>query len=206
MKWIFCAILASGLLRPGMKPAEADNYLIVPGQSIGTVKIGARRTTVLKQKGKPDSTVWVRKHWRQDSWTHRGMINGGDEMTLFTRVLYHYRRVVQIETNEPKFATKENISTDIGNGPATQRETYKELRWSVYRSKRRGTDIYYHEGVKRGLSFLYVQKGLKGGTLVSGVEHALVVHRKGVRPFRMPGSRFVRRTAAIFPWDTKKFS
>ena len=148
------------------KDSTSSDQLIVPGQSIGKVRIGDADSIVIARLGKPDSSdaamgkawlFWISKneaHDRTGIFTTRNM--GSDDETA---------HVSQVFVSAPFFLTAEGVRT--GTGLDLIRKAYPSL---VQAAKLSGGAVVYDERA-RGIAFVI------GG---DGSCKAIVVHRPGV--------------------------
>lgn len=148
------------------KDSVSSDQLVVPGQSIGQVRIGDADSTVIARLGKPDSSdaamgkawlFWISKneaHDRTGVFTTRKM--GTDDETA---------RVSQVLVSAPFFLTKEGART--GDGLEALRKAYPSLTQTA---KLSGGAVLY-DARDRGIAFIV------GG---DGSCKAIVVHRPGV--------------------------
>src|SRR4030095_214129 len=88
----------------------AQDNLVVPGKSVGSLHIGDTRDAALNTFGKPSKTERLRSGLLKDSWLGPEPRSGSEETQVFLHVIYRARRVVQIEFNDPKYKTAGGIS------------------------------------------------------------------------------------------------
>ena len=104
-------------------PALAGDFLIIPGQRIGSVALGMRRQTVHQMLHAPQMTRRLDDGTVEDRWTtplskpqQRRYTNDGLYWKVnFVNVYFRQGRVAQIEVNSPQFHTRNGLST---NSPA----------------------------------------------------------------------------------------
>jgi len=125
--------------------ANAADFIVIPGKSIGKIKLGAARQTVHKILGKPSHAERRRDGLTEDNWRDRGTI-------YFTEVIYQADRVVQVKVNSPHFFTLDGISTR--SNLARIRQVFKGLgRTRNYEEP--DAIVYFRDDVRRGIAFLF---------------------------------------------------
>lgn len=176
--------------------AQAENYAIVPGHSIGKIWLGAKHKTVQEILGKPAETYLRSKGILEEVWFQQQK----DDLRYQYKVLYRKDRVVQIETNSPLYST---WGISLHSDPLEIRQRFKPLR---VRTSAFGqiseADIkdyshptrYYYSNAQRGITFTVAVQGWRE---VATKFHTVIVHRKRYRVIAHRGDRFVRMY-----WDT----
>lgn len=168
----------------------AQDNAIVPGKSVGAVRLGDTRDAVFLTLGKPSET----KRWRsglvRDSWSGPAPAAGSEDSQIFFRVLYRAGRVVQIEFNDPKYKTATGIS--IESTLTEFRAQYKRpaVRAYVYDDgEGSGFVGYYYDSVRGGLAFSFGTQDYFDATMIP---EALRVHPAGQPVIPDPGGKPTR--------------
>lgn len=102
-----------------ISPAVAGDYVIAPGQRIGSVVLGDSLQAVHQKLHAPKLVRRIPGGIIEESWTsdltlaqqHPYKENGLYWKSFFVNVYFMRARVVQIEINSPKFHTRSSLST-----------------------------------------------------------------------------------------------
>lgn len=130
---------------------RAQSFAVVPGVSVGDVRLGDARAAVLKRMGKPTKTSRPAKGLMRDEWLAPEPPEMSQETRLFFIVTYRVGRAAQIEFNSPRFETADGFSV---------RETLAQFRRKYGRTqvKTFGYDadgfVGYYYAVRGGLTFM----------------------------------------------------
>lgn len=130
--------------------ARAQNFVVVPGVSVGDVRLGDARTAVLKRMGKPTKTSRPAKGLVRDEWLGAEPPDLSGEMRLFLVVTYRASKAAQIEFNSPRFETADGFS--VRDTLAQFRRRYGRTRTAAFGYE----DFvgYYYDATRRGLTFM----------------------------------------------------
>lgn len=185
-------------------PQPPKPWAIVPGSSIGLVKLGASRKSVRQLLGKPSKTYRRKDGLREDTWIDP---HSSNDVGYPYRVIVIYKKdkVVQVETSSPKFSTVGGFSTKNNIGQARRLFGHlKTARYGVEAPEGGGYIEYYYDSVERGVAFAFKTQD-DGGQDDSDVTiETVFVHPKGqavVKPYGaelmqpvkpMPGDTFAR--------------
>jgi len=109
--WVCAAFVALG------STAYARDFAVVPGVRLGAVRLNESASEVHRALGKPSLTRALRGGVREESWRRRLPFSYEHELRLgspwkynFVNVYFEKRRVVQVETNSPRFHTNDGLS------------------------------------------------------------------------------------------------
>lgn len=171
--------------------AASSATLVVPGESVGRVKLGMTRAQVRKQLGVPSRTVRWKSGETQDTWLGASKKSDGTKIEEFERrflnVISRRDRAIQIEFNSPTFRTRDGIS--INSTLAQFRARYPRPRAQslLYADPEGGGYIgYYYDSVRRGLAF---QFGAQDSFDSRVKPDSLRVHAAGRRVLPDPGGQ-----------------
>lgn len=171
--------------------ASADNFLVVPGRSVGKIRLGDARSTVIKSMGQPSQSAKWRSGLTQDTWLGPKPANNEDGLPVsertFLHVIYRNSRVAQTEFNSPRFATASGISTH--SSLAQFRAHHRNLRVRAYGYDDPGGGGYigyYYDDVVKGIAFTF---GVQDEFDARITPHALRVHSPGTPVIIDPGGK-----------------
>jgi hypothetical protein len=172
--------------------AFAQDNLVVPGKSVGALRIGDARDAALNTFGKPTKTERLRSGLLKDSWLGPEPRSGSEETQIFLHVIYRARRVVQIEFNDPKYKTAGGVS--IASTLAEFRAQHKRPRARAYLyddGEGSGYVGYYYDAVADGIAFSFGTQDLFDANTIP---EALRVHAPGVPVIPDPGGKPTKAT------------
>ena len=171
-------------------PVFAQDYSVVPGKRVGSVRLGDTRAATIKALGKPSET----KRWRsgliKDSWLGLDKQPGAEDSQLFFKVVYRANLVVQIEFNNAKYKTANGISID--STLAEFRAKHKRPRLSAFEyadGDGGGYAGYYYDDVAGGIAFSFGTQDYFDATVIPG---ELRVHEAGQPVVFDPGGKAIR--------------
>ncbi|MCX2741420.1 hypothetical protein [Pontibacter anaerobius] len=137
------------------KPATPDSaYLIIPGESIGHIKLGMAAKTVSSILGKPDSgdaamgkalSFWVSKQANEPQHyvaVYTVTDFGSEDETP---------RVQQVQVTSPQFLTTDSIGT--GKSLPEIRQKYKKLKPLAYFRNEQQQQVYIYNDREQGIAF-----------------------------------------------------
>ncbi|MDQ3812588.1 MAG: hypothetical protein M3347_01400 [Armatimonadota bacterium] len=163
----------------------AGDWTVVPGRSVGKVRLGMTRTTVHQKLGKPGKTARWRSGLVQDSWL-ASPVKEFDERT-FVHVLYKKNKAIQIEFNSPRFVTTTGISMRSSLAQFRAKHKKPRVRAYVYADPDGSGYVgYYYDDVKRGLTF---ELGTQDYFDARATPHSLRVHLPGRPVLPDPGGK-----------------
>lgn len=180
-------VLSGALLLLSSFAAFAQDNLVVPGKSVGSLRLGDVRDAALNTLGKPTRTQRLRSGLLKDSWLGPEPPSGSEETQIFLHVIYRARRVVQIEFNDPKYKTAGGIS--IGSTLAEFRAQHKRPRVRAYvydDGEGSGYVGYYYDAVTGGIAFSF---GTQDNFDANTISEALRIHAPGVPVIPDPGGK-----------------
>jgi len=170
--------------------AFAQGTLVVPGKSVGSLRIGDTRDAALNTFGKPTRTERLRSGLLKDSWLGPEPRSGSEETQVFLHVIYRARRVVQIEFNDPKYQTAGGVS--IASTLAQFRAQHKRPRARAYvydDGEGSGYVGYYYDAIAEGIAFSFGTQDLFDANTVP---EALRIHAPGIPVIIDPGGKPTR--------------
>ncbi|WP_266203154.1 hypothetical protein [Pontibacter kalidii] len=149
-------------------PATPDSaYLILPGESIGKIKIdmtGEKMTSIL---GQPDST---------DAAMGKALLfwlDGPHYVAVYTVSDFggtdERPKVKQVQVNSPRFQTPDSIGT--GKTLAQIRQQYGNLKPLAYYRNERQQQVYIYDAQQQGIAFEVL--------LPDSILTAITIHPKG---------------------------
>jgi hypothetical protein len=147
--------------------AWAGDFLIVPGQRIGAVKLGMSRQAVHRALHAPDRARRIPGGIVQESWLSRRKFSQADRDNgiywkwNFVTIDFERNRVIQIEVNSPRFATSSHLSTL--NSATDWGKRYGPVRSKRDRGGNRHPDgapgahhfMLYIDAVQQGIAWRY---------------------------------------------------
>lgn len=170
----------------------AQANLVVPGKSVGSVRLGDLRDAVFMTLGKPSET----KRWRsglvKDSWLGPEPAQNSADSQIFFKVIYRRGRVVQIEFNDPKYKTAAGVS--VASTLAEFRAQHKRPRARAFvYDDREGSGFvgYYYDDVAGGIAFSFGTQDYFDATTIP---EALRVHASGQPVIPDAGGRPTKAT------------
>ena len=170
--------------------AFGQDSLVVPGKSVGSLRIGDTRDAALNTFGKPTSTKRLRSGLLKDSWLGPEPPSGSEGTQIFLHVIYRARRVVQIEFNDPKYKTAAGVS--IASTLAEFRAQHKRPKARAYvydDGEGSGYVGYYYDAVAEGIAFSFGTQDLFDANTIP---EALRIHAPGVPVIIDPGGKPTR--------------
>ena len=169
---------------------SAQDHTVVPGKRVGPVRLGDMRAATLESLGKPSET----KRWRsglvKDSWRGPEPPANSEESQIFFNVIYRAGRVVQIEFNDPKYKTADEIS--IESTLAQFRAKHIRPRvWAFTYDDGEGSGFvgYYYDDVREGIALSF---GTQDYFDAGMIPEALRVHAAGQSVIFDPGGKRTR--------------
>lgn len=169
---------------------SAQEYSIVPGKSVGPVRLGDARAAVIKARGKPTETKRLRSGLVKDSWLGAEPAPNSEDSQLFFNVISRAGRVVQIEFNDPKYKTATGIS--IESTLAQFRAEHKRPRVSAFTyddGEGSGYVGYYYDDVRSGIAFSLTTQDYFDANVIP---EAFRVHAAGQPVILDPGGKRTR--------------
>ncbi len=207
-------LMLIGILAWFAIPATAGDFLIIPGQRVGSVALGQSRTSVHGLLHAPQLVRNLPGRIIEESWVSRlspvqQHPYENDERYwkfFFVNIYFRQGQVVQIEINSPQFRTRSGLST---NSPAA----LFEKRYQPYhssdlksgfplmygtRDREGGFPGYKHyvrieDASQVGLAWRYGSWGDLAPEPDPDVQEVIIVYRPGQRAILEPdaGNRFV---------------
>jgi hypothetical protein len=149
-------------------PATPDSaYLIVPGESIGHIKLGATGAKMNSILGPPDST---------DAAMGKALLfwlNGAHYVAVYTVSDFggtdERPKVQQVQVNSPRFQTPDSIGT--GNTLDQIRQKYEQLKPLAHYRNEQQQQVYIFDARQQGIAFEV--------TLPDSLCSAITIHPKG---------------------------
>jgi len=170
-------VLATTAGLPGLASA-APRFPVVPGVSVGRVRLGDAPATVRRKMGKPSQKVRRADGLWQDSWLGPEPKAWSSQQQRDFRVIYKNGKAVQIEFNTPDFITTRNISTKSSLRQFRAKHPRPRVRAYTYLDEGGGGHVeYYYDDVRGGLCF---QLGTQDYFDARVTPESLRVHRRGV--------------------------
>jgi hypothetical protein len=180
-------ILAIAFLLVLSLPVFAQDNLVVPGKSVGSLRIGDARDAALNTFGKPTRTRRLRSGLLKDSWLGPEPRSGSEETQVFLHVIYRARRVVQIEFNDPKYKTAGGISVSSTLAEFRAQHKRPRVRAFIYDDgEGSGYVGYYYDAVAGGIAFSF---GTQDNFDANTIPEALRIHAPGVPVIPDPGGK-----------------
>jgi len=181
------ALLVSAVILLLSLSVLAQDNEIVPGKSVGRVRLGDTRDAVFMTLGKPSET----KRWRsglvKDSWVGPEKPSGSAGSQIFFHVLYRAGRVVQIEFNDPKYKTAAGVSIDSTLAQFRRSHPRPSVRALTYDDgEGSGFVGYYYDDVRGGIAFSFGTQDYFDSTTIP---EALRVHVAGQLVIPDPGGK-----------------
>ena len=184
-------VLAAGLHPVVAEPTrqQAGAALIIPGQSIGEIRLGAELSEVEKKLGRPAvGEGAMGRAW--EAWFAPKAGGGrGDELDVRAHATEtsHDKAVEAIRIESPFFHTRESISTQSSLAEVWQ--AFPELRYSAGREKDKAVEIY--EDDTRGIAIEVRRTFTSTGSVPPpgtawGVCQAIIVFRDGTGEKTLP--------------------
>ncbi len=195
------------------RPAVAGDYIIVPGQRIGSVALGLSPQVVHQMLQAPQMVRRVPGGIIEESWLrqltlaqqHSYRDKGLYWKVLFVNVYFRRGQVTQVEISSPQFHTLKGLST---NSPAGAFE--KQYR-AYYSSDHHDRPLQYgtldqlggypgykhvvtiEDAIQAGIAWRYGAWGDLGPDPDPGLQEVVIVHRRGQPVIREPdaSNRFV---------------
>jgi hypothetical protein len=178
---IACCLLLSA-------SAKAGEFTIMPGHSLGNVWLNAPHSTVRKLWGRPYLIQ------RDGSYTIESWRVNKKDNNYYKSAIFRKNRVIQLETNSPRFVTPHGLSVRSNLGYI--RRVLGKMRVISFGLNDPDPDAadhaahyhaaHYYDSVARGLAF-ELDLGFRPDTSFDEVPHALYVHRRGHRLIAVDG-------------------
>ena len=189
--------LVMALPHPQVLAAPSANYLVVPGQSLGKLRLGQTPAQVRKILGSPAKTFKLRNGLLDDVYVSKGTRKAeGQTIRDKVEILYRAGKAVQIEATSPSFKTASGLSTD-----STLRTLQGFLHPFRYYTYSFGGDDsgghvkYYLDSQKLGIAF-ESPASQDTWNWQSG-SATLIVHGKGSAVIPDQGAEFQSATAYV---------
>ncbi|RYX81280.1 hypothetical protein EON83_24850 [bacterium] len=170
--------------------SHADN-VVVPGERVGAVKLGATLAQVRALLGSPTKTTKWKSGETQDSFmgTKPPVDEYGSEKYPRRNLVVIYRagKVVQIEFNSPAFRTSKGIS--LKSSLQDFRRAYgspKAQALAMLDEGGGGYVAYYYDSVANGIAFSFGTQDYFDAT-ITPVE--LRIHKRGAKVLPDPGGK-----------------
>ncbi|AKD02456.1 hypothetical protein PKOR_04140 [Pontibacter korlensis] len=158
---------------PPPKPNTPDSaYLIVPGKSIGHIRLGMSAETVTKRLGKPDSgdaamgkalSFWIAKQPQEPR----------HYVAVYTVTDFDGRsekpKVQQVQVTSPRFRTRNGIGT--GMLLSEIRKQFNNLQPLAHYLNKQKQEVYIYDDQEQGIAFEV--------TVLDSLCTAITIHRKG---------------------------
>lgn len=164
--------------------ATAGEFTVVPGHSLGRIWLGAPYGKTRKIMGKPylierDGALTI-EFWRVPK------SNGG-----YISAVYEHNRVIQLETNSPRFSTSRGVSAF--STLEQIRKVFKDMRVVSFGTSNSDPDVaehaaHYYDSTKQGIAFeldLGAQPDISAGV----TPYNLLVHRPQHRVLSVAGQQ-----------------
>lgn len=179
MHWCRAVMLLVVLSRMIVSPANgAATLTVVPGKSIGSLRLGMARHAAWKHYGRPtDSRAFQRngRAYQVDEW---GPDTGPPRLT----VLSEHGKVSQIEVCEVPYRTPHGL-TDTSIFAAIRRK-HPGMAVSLLRLHEENGACVYADDVRRGIAWQHyaMHPDMETASLLQGLRtDRLIVHRPGRR-------------------------
>ncbi len=135
--------------------AQAPRFLVVPGKSVGTVKLGATRAQLRQLLGKPSETA--ARQYPRDTWLGAKLPERLRSMSAreraFLTVVYQNGRAAQIEFNDPRYQTRDGLSISSKIGDFRKKRAPLKKTVLAYTEGGGGFVDYYLDSVRSGIAF-----------------------------------------------------
>ena len=191
------ALLVTALPQPQVLAAPSASYLVVPGQSLGKLRLGQTPAQVHKIMGKPSQTFKLKNGLLDDLYLSKGTRKAeGQTIRDKVEILYRAGRAVQIEATSPSFKTANGLSTD-----STLRTLKNSLDPRKFYTYGFGGDEpggylkYYVDSQKLGIAF--ESYGAQDVWAWQSGAATLIVHPKGKEVIPDQGAEFMSASAYI---------
>ena len=153
---------------------------VVPGRSLGKIRLGATQAQVRATLGKPKQTRRFAGGLAEDRWVGKAPSN--NTLPVHVSVFYRGGKAVQIQASSAAFRTPEGLSTE--SNFAQFQEAYGPFRVTAYTFED-AVDSYY-DNPARGFA---VTTASQNYILPHYRPEALIVHAPGVRVIPYPGGK-----------------
>lgn len=179
--WALALVLTFGLAF--CIPASAGELTVMPGHSLGPVWLGAPHAKVRQ--------LWARPYLVQrdgpysiESWR----VNQG-ERDYYKSAVFRRGRVVQLETDSPRFSTPHGVSTRSNLGYI--RKVFGQMRVISFGMNDPDPDVaehavHFYDSRRRGIAFA-LNMGARPDVSAGARTQALIVHRKGYEFLHLTG-------------------
>jgi hypothetical protein len=154
-----------------------SSLLIVPGKSIGRVKIGDTLAIVHNVLGKPNKTFNRSGGYMEESYLSKSSeMRNGEAVNDEIKVIYSKGKVVQIGTSYPKFKTSDGYSVFSNVGQISKLNGLYVYDYSYDATE---SHTYYLDYQSRGISFEF--EGYQDVLTWLSRPSAIIVHGQGTR-------------------------
>ena len=151
---------------------------LVPGQSLGFVKIGEARADVIAAiKMRPTANYDLKHGLVEDEWSGTSTDGSGDYHS--SMVWYRQGKVVQVQTTiaEQQKRNAPSFNTLIARDPGLKAICYGMSYYDPSGETRGGADFYCFDDVKRGIAFGI---GVNGDAYMTNKPDTVIIHVVGV--------------------------
>ncbi len=166
--------------------AQSKGHLtgpVHPGQAIGPVKLGEKRTAVLRTLGKPDQ-----------HYTLPNGVSGDKFANGATRIYYRQNKVVQISVQNPTGPLPGGVT--LQSSPDEVDSAYPGLKRHPYRAVG-GRTMVYMDSTVHGLAFEFARpKQPNAGDTGGPTLYAVIVHLGGPNVIPDAGEATAKAAAA----------
>lgn len=199
-------------------PAIAGDFVIVPGQRIGSVRLGLSRQAVHQVLHAPKMVRRLPGGIIEESWLshltfaeHQSYrVNGLYWKTFFVNVYFRREKVAQVEVNSPHFHTLNGLSTN--SSTAAFKKHYRPYHSSDHQTgPLKGRPLVYgtldqsggypgykhyvtiEDAIQKGIAWRYGAWGDLAPEPDPDLQEVIIVHRRGQPVILEPdaGNRFV---------------
>ncbi len=160
---------------------------VVPGQSLGILKIGESRADVIAAiKMRPTANYDLKQGLVEDDWSSGSSDGSGEHYSA--SVWYRQGKVVQAQTT---ITEKQRANFPSFNALIAGDRGLKEVCYSLsYRDAPGGVDFYCFDDVRKGIAYGI---GVNGDAYMTGKPDTLIIHAPGVPYFPFQGQTNVTR-------------
>ena len=161
--------------------AGVNSLAVIPGQRLGPVKLGSSKTTVHKMMGPP----YIQRS--DGSLKFEYFHVSRSDKNHYLSVIYKHGKVIQIETDAPRFRTAQGISAASALGQIRR----KSGKWRIVSFGQNDPDPdiaehaqHFYDDMRQGLAF-ELDLGSQADTSSEVVPGSLIVHPAG-HPVEVP--------------------
>jgi hypothetical protein len=157
---LLCSLVGTGAVSVKLPAAQAQTrtqqklrFPVVPGQSVGRVRLGDTQMMVRQKMGKPAESRVRSDGLQQDTWLGPQPKSWPNESQRSFVVIYKNGKVAQIEYNSPHFVTARGISTRSSLQRFRARHRRLQTRAYSYTEGGGGHVEYYYDHLRHGICF-----------------------------------------------------